>query len=205
MQQIGLSVTARIWTMEKCKNSGKTCKSCKILPRGLLQLDRNPDGFPKALKNVGKTYGSAMWDAVDVLLASPGARGPAWDLHEEPWKTLANPCFSVVGNATTGAAGQGAGQVNRGSLRFPGIPSKTLQKRVFLQPGAAWGDRGRHRNVLGASVESKTAVGKLMRYHEAKRAGHTPDCWGGRNAKTLKVRVTGRQKSGKPLHICPQT
>ena len=83
-----------------------------------------------------------MWDPMDVLLASSGTPGPAWDLHEETWETLANPCFIVVGNATTGAARQGAGQVNWDSPRFPGIPSKTLQKRAFLQPRAAWGDQG---------------------------------------------------------------
>ena len=115
MQQIGLAATAGIWTVEKCKNSGKTSKSCKILPRGLLQLDRDPDGFPKTFKNVGKTSDSAMWDAIDVLLASSGTPGAAWDLHEEPWETLANPCFFVVGSATRGAAGRGAGQVDRES------------------------------------------------------------------------------------------
>ena len=56
-----------------------------------------------------------MLVVIDVLLASSGTPGAAWDLHEEPWKTLANPCFFVVGNATTGAAGRDAGQVDRES------------------------------------------------------------------------------------------
>ena len=134
MQQIGLAATAGIWTLEKCKNSGKTSKSCKILPRGLLQLDRNLYGFPKSFKTVGKTSDSATWDTIDVLLASSGTPGAAWDLHEEPWKTLANPCFFVVGSATRGRAPKSLWQLDRESPRFPGIPCKPLQKQAFLQP-----------------------------------------------------------------------
>ena len=115
MQQIGLAATAGILTVEKCENSGKTSKSCKILPRGLLQLDRNLHGFPKVFENVAKTYVSVMWDPIDVLLASSGTPGAAWDLHEEPLEALANPCFFVVGSATRGAAGRGAEQVDRES------------------------------------------------------------------------------------------
>ena len=89
-----------------------------------------------------------MLVAIDVLLVSSGTPGAAWDLHEEPWKTLANPCLFVVGSATRGAAGRDAGQVDRESPRFPEIPYKTLQKRAFLQPRATWGDRGLQRNVL---------------------------------------------------------
>ena len=102
-----------------------------------------------------------MLVAIDVLLASSGTPGAAWDLHEEPWKTLANPCFFVVGSATRGAAGRGAGQVDRESPRFPEIPSKTLQKRAFLQPRAAWGDRGLDR-VLRAWITSETRAGQVV-------------------------------------------
>ena len=101
-----------------CGKVQKQWKNVEILqypPQEPVAARPGPLWFPKSIQNVGKTYVLAMWDPVDVLLASSGACGHAWDLHEEPWKTLANPCFSVVGSATTGAAGRGAGQVDRES------------------------------------------------------------------------------------------
>ena len=88
---------------ESAKNSGKTCKSCDILPRSLLQLDRNPDGFPKTLKIIRKTYVSAMVVAMDAMMSSSGTPGHTWDLHEKSLGNLVNPCLFVFGSATRGA------------------------------------------------------------------------------------------------------
>ena len=84
-------------------------------PRSLLQTDRNPDGFPKAFKNVGNTYVSAMVVAIDALLASSGTAGPAWDLHEEPLENLANACLFIVGSATRGRAPKSLWQLDQES------------------------------------------------------------------------------------------